>query len=288
MPPLLESAGSALGALPRLDLLAVTHVKPQPTNSCLQSNPEMARQAASAMAAMSDDQLASMLAQSGMPGVTPEMAKQAASMMRSMPPDQLAAMAQAQAAAGFPGAPAAGVPAAPAAAAPAAPVAPAATATAGVVPAAAAGGSPDQMAEAMKQNPEMLKQVRGSANVVCGLLYVLAMRNRVCGLCMLLLSRRLLHGADPWSHLTCMPPTCVNHPSEHHFTLHPTMQAATMMENMSEEQLRSMASMMPGGAAVSGANGWGDEWRSLGCGKARSLGLGFSMQRSWADAAFAF
>lgn len=61
-----------------------------------------------------------------------------------------------------------------------------------------------------------------------------------------------------------------------------------MMENMSEEQLRSMAAMMPGGAAVSGASGWGDEWRSLGCGKARSLGLRFSMQRSWADAAFAF
>ena len=35
------------------------------------------------------------------------------------------------------------------------------------------------------------------------------------------------------------------------------MQAATMMENMSEEQLRSMAAMMPGGAAVSGASGWG-------------------------------
>ena len=156
--------------LPRRGLLCHHPREATPINAYPQSNPEMARQAASAMAAMSDDQLASMLAQSGMPGVTPEMAKQAASMMRSMPPDQLAAMAQAHAAAGFPGAPAAGVPAAPAAPAPAAPVAPAATATAGVVPAAAAGGSPDQMAEAMKQNPEMLKQVRGSVNVVCGLL----------------------------------------------------------------------------------------------------------------------
>ncbi len=119
------------------------------------------------MAAMSDDQLAAMLAQSGMPGVTPDMAKQAAAMMRSMPPDQLAAMAQAQAAAGFPGAPAAGAPAQPAA--PAVSSAAGSLASAGPA-AAAAGGSPDQMAaaaEAMKQNPEMLKQARMGAHISC-------------------------------------------------------------------------------------------------------------------------
>ena len=133
----------------------------------------MARQAASAMAAMSDDQLAAMLAQSGMPGVTPDIAKQAAAMMRSMPPDQLAAMAQAQAAAGFPGAPAAGAPAqaaAPAVAAAGA-VSASAAATSSAAAAAAAGGSPDQMAaaaEAMKQNPEMLKQVGMGAYAAAG------------------------------------------------------------------------------------------------------------------------
>ncbi|KAL4458511.1 hypothetical protein ABPG75_013376 [Micractinium tetrahymenae] len=157
----------------------------QKAQEMLRSNPDMARQAATMMSAMSDEQLASMLAQSGVPGITPAMAKQAADMMRSMPPDQLAAMAQAQA--GFPG----GMPASTTvgssgqAAVPAAAAAPAPPA----VPAGpAAGGSQEEQmraaAEAMKQNPEMMKS------------------------------------------------------------------AASMLENMSEEQLRAMAAAMPGAAGM--------------------------------------
>lgn len=198
----------------------------------------MARQAASAMASMSDDQLAAMLAQSSMPGVTPDMAKQAAAMMRSMPPDQLAAMAQAQAAAGFPAAPGMPpMPAAPAAPAPSAGTAavPAGSAGAAVPAAAAAGGSPDQMAaaaEAMKQNPEMLKQVGAAA--LKRVAHAFGFKPDACFAAGM--SRSIVQaGCLTWSR----PPCRCTHP-----------QAASMMENMSEEQLRSMAAMMPGGAAV--------------------------------------
>lgn len=116
----------------------------------------MARQAASMMSGMSDEQLASMLAQSGMPGITPAMAKQAANMMRSMPPEQLAAMAQAQA--GFGG----GMPPSGSGSCVAATAAPTAAPAAAAAPAVSPAGASqeEQMraaAEAMKQNPEMMK-----------------------------------------------------------------------------------------------------------------------------------
>ena len=229
-----------------------------PMPALLQSNPDMARQAASAMAAMSDDQLAAMLAHSGMPGVTPDMAKQAAAMMRSMPPDQLAAMAQAQAAAGFPGAPAG---------APPVPAAPAPAAAAATEAAAAAGGGGDQMAaatEAMRQNPEMLKQARLNRRSVAA-----CQTAAGCSWA----SKHLGCGTD-WSSwlgasscwLPGPPMPCCTHSPQAHSLARPLpmrAQAAAMMEAMSEEQLRSMAAMMPGGAAVS---------PTAGC--ARGLGWG--------------
>ena len=75
------------------------------------------------MAAMSDEELATALGQSGIPGLTPEMARFAADTMKSMPPEQLQAMASSAAARGAPGAaPAVGAAAAPAAASPSAQV----------------------------------------------------------------------------------------------------------------------------------------------------------------------
>ncbi|PSC71444.1 outer envelope 61-like [Micractinium conductrix] len=174
--PAAVAAAGAGAALPPFMPPGMDPSRMQQAQEMLQKNPDMARQAAAAMSAMSAEQIASMVAQSGMPGVTPEMAKQAAAMMRSMPPKQLSAMAQTQLGAGGMGGGAAP--------ASAAAVPPPAAALAGPAMPGMHAGDMAAATEALQKDPAMMKQ------------------------------------------------------------------AASMLENMSEEQLRGMAAAMPGAAGM--------------------------------------